>query len=123
LICTSVSWVLCSAGQNARRPATPANGKAIQSKLKQYVTVGQALLNARESGEDPWTAIEDVLPWQEFINSVEETRFLSRKGNFDPLHLITEKYSTLRKYAPRMLSALQFMATPAAQALSDALDT
>lgn len=65
-------------------------GKLIQSKLKQYVTVGQALLNARESGEDPWAAIEDVLPWQEFINSVEETRFLSRKDNFDPLHLITE---------------------------------
>lgn len=98
-------------------------GKLIQSKLKQYVTVGQALLNARESGDDPWTAIEDVLPWQEFINSVEETRFLSRKGNFDPLHLITEKYSTLRKYAPRMLSALQFTATPAAQTLSNALNT
>ena len=98
-------------------------GKLIQSKLKQYFTVGQALLHARESGEDPWAAIEDVLPWQEFINSLEETRFLSRKGNFDPLHLITEKYSTLRKYAPRMLSALQFMATPAAQTLSDALDT
>lgn len=28
-------------------------GKLIQSKLKQYVTVGQALLHARESGEDP----------------------------------------------------------------------
>ncbi|MCV4615392.1 hypothetical protein OFM04_36380, partial [Escherichia coli] len=65
-------------------------GKLIQSKLKQYFTVGQALLHARESGEDPWAAIEDVLPWQEFINSLEETRFLSRKGNFDPLHLITE---------------------------------
>ncbi|RAW96813.1 MULTISPECIES: Tn3 family transposase [unclassified Photorhabdus] len=98
-------------------------GKLIQNKLKQYVTVGQALLQARESGEDPWAAIEDVLPWQEFINSLEETRFLSRKDNFDPLHLITEKYSTLRKYAPRMLSALQFIAAPAAQALSDALDT
>ncbi|RAP73094.1 Tn3 family transposase [Candidatus Erwinia dacicola] len=45
-------------------------GKLIQSKLKQYVTVGQALLNARESGEDPWAAIEGVLPWQEFINSI-----------------------------------------------------
>ena len=98
-------------------------GKLIQSKLKQYATVGQALLNARESGEDPWAAIEDVLPWQEFINSVEETRFLSRKDNFDPLHLITEKYSTLRKYVPRMLSALQFRAAPAAMKLSDALDT
>ncbi|MDE9590989.1 hypothetical protein, partial [Xenorhabdus bovienii] len=44
-------------------------GKLIQNKLKQYVTVGQALLQARESGEDPWAA------WQEFINSLEETRF------------------------------------------------
>ena len=98
-------------------------GKLIQSKLKQYVTVGQALLHARKSGEDPWAAIEDVIPWQEFVNSLEETQFLSRKDNFDPLHLITEKYSTLRKYAPRMLSALHFVATPAAQPLSDALDT
>ncbi len=54
---------------------------------------------------------------------MEETRFLSRKDNFDPLHLITEKYSTLRKYAPRMLSVLQFRAAPAAMQLSDALDT
>lgn len=78
--------------------------------------VGQALLHARKSGEDPWAAIENVIPWQEFVNSLEETQLLSRKGNFDPLHLITEKYGTLRKYALQMLSALQFVATPAAQA-------
>ena len=87
---------LLSRAKRTQAERLQQTGKLIQSKLKQYVTVGQALLNARESGEDPWAAIEDVLPWQEFINSVEETRFLSRKDNFDPLHLITEKYSTLR---------------------------
>ena len=46
---------------------------------------------------------------------------ISPENNFDPLHIITEKYSTLRKYAPRMLSALQLVATPAAQPLADAL--
>ncbi|ENF26353.1 transposase domain protein [Escherichia coli P0304816.12] len=61
------------------------------------------------------------MPWPEFIASLEETRHLARKNNFDPLHIITEKYSTLRKYAPRMLSTLQLVATPAAQALADAL--
>lgn len=81
-------------------------------KLQQYVTVGQALLDARESGDASWAAIEVALPWQEFINSVEETRFLSSKDNFDPLHLITERYSTLRKYASRMLPTLHFRATP-----------
>jgi uncharacterized protein YyaL (SSP411 family) len=41
-------------GQNAHKPnGFSKRGKLIQSKLKQYVTVGQALLNARESGEDP----------------------------------------------------------------------
>lgn len=64
---------------------------------------------------------ENILPWPEFVASLEETRHLARKNNFDPLHIITEKYSTLRKYAPRMLSALQLVATPAAQPLADAL--
>ena len=96
-------------------------GKLIQSKLYQYIAIGQALTEARESGEDPWTAIEHVMPWQKFIISLEETRFLTKKSNFDPLHIIIEKYSTLRKYAPRMLSALELNATPAAQSLAEAL--
>ena len=96
-------------------------GKLIQSKLRQYIDVGQALSEARDSGGDPWSAIENILPWPEFIASLEETRYLARKNNFDPLHIITEKYSTLRKYAPRMLSTLQLVATPAAQPLADAL--
>ncbi|EFO4726406.1 Tn3 family transposase, partial [Escherichia coli] len=83
--------------------------------------VGQALSDARDSGGDPWLAIENILPWAEFVASLDETRHLARKNNFDPLHIITEKYSTLRKYAPRMLSALQLVATPAAQPLADAL--
>lgn len=45
---------------------------------------------------------------------------LARKNNFDPPHIITEKYSTLRKYATRMLSALQLVASPASQPLADA---
>lgn len=35
--------------------------------------------------------------------------------------IITKKYSALRKYAPRRLSALQLVAIPAAQPLADAL--
>ncbi|EJE7372439.1 Tn3-like element TnEc1 family transposase, partial [Shigella dysenteriae] len=96
-------------------------GRLIQLKLKQYIDIGQALSEAHDSGEDPWLAIEKILPWPEFIASLEETRHLARKNNFDPLHIITEKYSTLRKYAPRMLSTLQLVATPAAQALADVL--
>lgn len=97
------------------------SGKIIQGKLRQFLAVGQALLAARESGADPFAAIEQILPWPEFMNSLEETRSLAGKENYDSLHLITEKYSTLRKYAPRMLATLQMTAAPAAEPLADAL--
>jgi len=64
-------------------------GKLIHSKLKQYIDVGQTLSEARDSGGDPWLAIENILPWPEFVASLEETRHLARKNNFDPLHIIT----------------------------------
>ncbi|TCB96359.1 Tn3 family transposase [Kosakonia quasisacchari] len=98
-------------------------GKLIQQKLRQYISVGQAILDARNAGEDPLSAVERVLPWEDFAASLEETRLLARKDNFEPLHLITEKFSTLRKYSSRLLSALQLRATPAALPLKDALDT
>ena len=98
-------------------------GKLIQQKLRQYVSVGQAILDARNAGEDPLSAIERVLPWDDFVASLEETKLLARKDNFEPLHLITEKFSTLRKYSFRFLSALQLRATSAALPLNDALET
>lgn len=112
---------LFSKAKRAQVECLQQTGKQIQSKLKQCIDVGQALSDARDSGGDPWLAIENILPWPEFVASLEETRLLARKNNFDPLHINTEKYSTLRKYAPRMLSALQLVATPAAQPLADAL--
>lgn len=57
-------------------------GKLIQSKLRQYIDVGQALSDDRDSGGDPWLAIENILPWPEFVASLEETRHLARKNNF-----------------------------------------
>lgn len=92
--------------------------KLIQSKLKQYINVGQALSEVRGSGGNPLPSKENILPWPHFVASTEETRYRARKNNFDTLHIINYKYSTLRKYAPRMLSALQLVATPAAQPLA-----
>ncbi|EJB8506450.1 Tn3 family transposase, partial [Vibrio parahaemolyticus] len=98
------------------------SGKLIRNKLRQYISVGEALLNARQSGQDPYEAIEDILPWEAFVTSIEETQSLAKRDNYDPLHLIIDKYSTLRKYAPRMLSTLHFSAAPCAVQLKSALD-
>ena len=47
-------------------------GKLIQQKLRQYVSIGQAIPDARNAGEDPLSAVEQILPWEDFTASLEE---------------------------------------------------
>ena len=75
-----------------------------------------------ESGEDPWAAIEDVLSLAGVHQQPGRNTVSVRKGNFDPLHLIAET-STLRECARVCCQHCSSSATPAAQTLSDALDT
>ena len=77
-----------------------ASGKAINDKVRLYGRIGKALLDAKESGIDPYTAIEKVISWEAFTASVGEAQTLARPGDFDFLHHISESYTTVRRYAP-----------------------
>ena len=46
------------------------SGKAINEKLRLYSRIGRALVEAKQSGSDPFKAIESVLPWEIFAESV-----------------------------------------------------
>ena len=97
-------------------------GKAINNKLLVYSLVGRALLNARECGGDPFAAIEAVMPWDRFVQSVTEAQKLAEPEDFDFLYRIGENYPTVRRYAPEFLEALQFEAAPAAEPVLDAIE-
>lgn len=94
----------------------------INDKVRLYSEVGRALVEAKESGGDPYAAIEAVLPWTEFEQSATEATQLARPAAFDHLQLIEEQYSTLRRYTPEFLDVLKLKAVPAAQAVLDAID-
>jgi hypothetical protein len=47
-------------------------GKAINDKVLLYAKVGGALVASREQGGDPFAAIEEVIPWENFSASVRE---------------------------------------------------
>jgi hypothetical protein len=98
-------------------------GKAINDKVRLYARVGAALVAARNEGRDAFKAIEEVLSWEVFSESVKEAEKLAREQEFDPLELLTDHYSVLRRYSPILLDTFEFRAVPAATALLKAMDT
>jgi hypothetical protein len=90
------------------------SGRAINDKVRLYSRIGRALMEARQQGGDPFAAIEAVLPWERFRESIEEAEKLAQPEDFDYLPLIGEGYAQLRRYVPVLLSTLAFRAAPAA---------
>jgi hypothetical protein len=99
-----------------------ADGQALNDKVRLYAKIGSALIASKAAQTDPFAAIESVIPWDEFTASVAQAEKLSRDEAFDPLALLTDYFSTLRKYAPAFLEAFQFRGAPVAQSLLDAID-
>jgi TnpA family transposase len=96
-------------------------GKTINDKIKLYSRVGQALINARQTGLDPFAEIEKIIPWSAFASSITEAEKLAQPESFDYLHLIDEGYDQMRRYTPRFLEAFVFKAAPAGQKILDGI--
>ena len=112
---------LFSSAKNKHQQQFQKQGKAINDKVRLYSKIGQALLEAKASGDDPFAAIEAVIPWDEFAQSVTDAELLARPEAFDHLHLVSENFNTLRRYTPAFLEVLQLRAAPAAQRVLDAV--
>jgi hypothetical protein len=113
---------LFSAAKNKHQQDFQKQGKAINDKVRLYSRIGRELVEAKESGMDPYAKIEAVLPWTDLTQSVTEDAELAQHETFDHLHLVGEQYSTLRRYTPEFLDVLRLKAAPAAQAVLDAID-
>lgn len=113
---------LFNAAKNKHQQQFQASGKSINEKVRLYGRIGLALLEAKQSGGDPFAAIEKVMPWEAFAASVTEAQKLAQPEDFDFLHRISESYATLRRYAPEFLNVLELRAAPAAKGLLDAIE-
>ncbi len=99
-----------------------ASGKAINAKVRLFGRIGQALLDAKQSGSDPFAAIEAVMSWNAFAANVTEAQKLAQPDDFDFLPRIGDSYATLRRYAPKFLDVLKLRAAPAAKNVLDAIE-
>lgn len=114
---------LFATARNKHHQQFQSEGKAINEKVRLYSAIGQALLQAKEAGTDAFDAIEQVIPWDDFIKSVNDANQLARPGSFDHLHLVDGQFPTLRRYTPQFLDVLTFEAAKAAQPVLDAVNT
>jgi len=108
--------------KNKYERAFAEQGKAINDKVRLFAKVGSALVAAREQGDDAFAAIEAIVPWQAFSDSVREAGELARDENFNPLSLITEHYPQLRRYGPALLETFEFRPAAVARDLIDAVE-
>jgi TnpA family transposase len=113
---------LFNAAKHKHQEQFQSAGKAINDKLRLYGRVGQALLDAKQSGGDPFAAIEAVVSWDDFAASICEAQKLAQPEDFDFLYRVGESYTTLRRYAPEFLDALRLHAAPAAKPVLDAIE-
>ncbi len=113
---------LFSTAKNKHQQQFQKQGKAINDKVRLFSKIGHALLEAKQSGTDPYAAIETVIPWNDFTQSITDADQLAQAESFDHLHLVSEQFNTLRRYTPEFLDVLKLRAAPAARGVLDAIE-
>lgn len=104
---------LFSRSQRNQEKHFQQSGKSINEKLRLYYRIGNALIEAKQKGSDPFAAIESVVPWETFTQSLSDTQKLAPSEDFDYLGYIKSGYSQIRRYSPSLLDILQLKANPA----------
>ena len=63
---------LFNAAKHKHEKEFQSSGKAINDKVRLYNRIGQVLLDAKQTGKDPYMAIESIISWDDFTQSVNE---------------------------------------------------
>ena len=113
---------LFNSAKNSHKNDFQRSGKAINDKVRLYWLIGNALVEAKQTGEDPFSLIESIITWDEFTQSITEAEHLSKPESFDFLHLLSKNYSQIRRYAPAFLETIELNAAPVAKDILQAVD-
>lgn len=109
-------------GEGRRNKQFQHDGKAINAILRSHSLSGQTLIKARETGTDPYAALEAAMGWAKFLQSVQAASELSRPESFDALEELDRFYSAVRRYTPTFLDLFEFKGTQATQSLRKAIE-
>ena len=95
---------------------------AVHDTLKSFAEVGGALLDARDDGQPLDAVIEKNPGWDKLRSLVAAAAGLTGTLSNDPLGHVVDGWHRFRRYAPRMLNALNIHAAPASAPLLAAVE-
>jgi hypothetical protein len=108
--------------ENQRDEAFSRQAKSLNETLQLYATLGRALIEAKEDGNDPFEVIDSLLGWDTFTTTVEEAWGLAQPLNFDYLMFMLNRFTWLRQYTPSLIASYAFKAAPATRDLLAAIE-
>ena len=95
--------------------------KAINQELRQYVSLGEALLKANKQGEDLAKALQQVMSWETLETSLTTSKQLMKPTSPETLPVAVDGAQLVKRYLPTLLETLPLEATPAAEPLMKGL--
>lgn len=97
------------------------DAKRIKRTISLFAVLSKALINAKETGQDAWQAIDSALPWHELRALAEDAEELSQPRRLNHLHFVEAHYPQIRRYAPALLEHFDFRATSGGQDVLEAV--
>lgn len=98
--------------------AQVAEAKSVlHDTLRSFKTLGAALLEAKGDGVSLDVATETACGWHQLEGLVATAAKLTDTMTADPLSHVVQGFHRFRRYAPRMLRALEIQAAPVAEPL------
>jgi TnpA family transposase len=94
---------------------------SVQATLEGFAKVGASMLEARRSAEPIDATVELVLGWDGFARLVSDAAALTDAISADPLDFVGDGYARFRRYAPRLLTALDLKGGRAAGPVLEAI--
>lgn len=89
------------------------DARSINEKVRLLTKIGGALIDAKESGQDPFDAMAKVMPWDEFVDMIKEAKALVRPDGPDYLALAERYHALMRRIGPLFLGAFSFQSVVA----------
>ena len=94
---------------------------AIAGVLRSVATLGNAMVHARSVGSDVTVAVAQSVGWEELVQLAATATSLTAAINADPIDHLGSGYHRFRRYAPRMLEALELRGGRSAEPLLEAI--